>query len=521
MDTLINNDYANARKHKYTFYLISIITLAIYTTITIIFVWHDGLSSFASDSANYMLMGLYLSPWIDESFAILSLWPYQDFPPFFPLVLAATGAAHNMIAAHILTLAFLIISLPLICIFTKQCFATNWQALVITSIFAISPSVWMNTLGILSENLYLLISLLILILFSKLETKNIIFSCFFGLLLAVLILTRTIGLSMLVAYIIVGFNLYRKEKLDIKQFTIPIIITVVINLVAGILHHSSIPSQYIDQFNKLAFGEQFIALIDAWFSSWQFYWVDTLILPYSVILLLGLLACLGLFVRLRTFKLDAVYVLVYLFIILIWPHPGQALRFIYPIQVLLLINAFFFIHYLFNKFTNIPSYKPITLLLLLVLAVVTPSLSYSFNRYKTGKENGYHHITEFYRVPDLKKAKINAAIQTTMFKDMEHIRNNTNKNDLILYFSPTYIALLANRKSTNITFSYSDKKSHTVDNIADADYIYLSRLHPRKTGEDINGLLIQDYFDGNTEKLWTHYSAENKEPISVFLKIRK
>ncbi len=502
------------------FGIITTLLLIVYCYFSTIFVWHDNLASFASDSANYMLMALYLSPWEEASIPIQTAWPYQSFPPFFPLVLAFTGATHNMAAAHILCLAFLIISLPLIYLFTLQIFSSKWQALLITFIFAMSPSVWMNMLGILSENLYIFISFLILIQFTKLNNENIKHSILFGFLLSTLILTRTIGLSMFAAYILAGFYLYKNKELSIKNYVTPIFITIIIYLLTKFLFHSSIPSQYIDQLDKLAFGQQFKALIDAWFSSWQFYWSDKLILPYSIILLLGVLSCLGMFIRLRDFKLDAIYVLIYLFIIIIWPHPGQALRFIYPVQAILLIHAFYFVLVLFNKYTTISPHKAITLLLLLTLTVVLPTLSYSFNRYQTGKESGYSHIKEFYRIPDIKDATANASTQIQMFEDMKIIEKTTKTEDIILYFEPTYIALLSNRKSLNITFSHKNGLYY-VNKEKEADYIYLSRIHPRKTKNEINGLDIQQYMEEHTSHVWSHNSFYNNEPISVFLKIEK
>jgi hypothetical protein len=518
---LINHKLANSENKNIFFCFISIIALITYTTIAIKFVWHDNLSSFASDSANYMLMALYLSPWEEANLPIQLLWPYQEYPPLFPLTLALTSVVHNMTAAHVFTLFLLVAALPLIYLFAKQCFATNWQALFITTIFVISPSTWMNILGILSENLYILLSFLILILFQKQKLKTIRISVVFGILLSALMLTRTIGIAMFAAYLCSGFLLYRRKEICKIIYLLPIFITLFINGVAKLLHQSSIPSQYIRQLRDLEFGNQFIAIIDAWFSSWQFYWVDNLMLPYLIVLVTGLLACFGLIHRLMSQKFDAIYVVVYLLILLLWPHPGQALRFIYPIQAILLIYAFYFLDYLFKKYSKTSAYKPIAILLLLMTSVVIPPLSFAYNRYNVGFNNEYNHIKEFYRFPDIKKAQVNAAMQITMFNDMAKIRNATNKNDLVLYFSSTYIGLLADRKSKDIIFSNVGKNSYTVDNVDDADYIYLSRLHPRKTKEDINGLDTLEYFVGNTEIVWTHYSEETNEPVSMFLKIIK
>lgn len=508
------------KKSQYLHYLISFVLLIIYIYISFIFVWHDSLSTFASDSANYMLMGLYMSPWQEASLPIKALWEFQDFPPFFPFILAVTGAVHNVNIAHIVTLLFLIASLPLIYIFSRKCFASNWQALAITSIFLLSPSTWMNILGILSENLYIFISLLIIILFPSQNRSNIYLSILIGVLITLLILTRTIGASMFIAYIIVGYAMWNKRTLSTYKFITPIVITILLNFIAKIINHSTVPSQYIQQLSDINISGQPKVLFDTWFASWQYYWVDELIIPHLFVLFLGILACIGLVIRLRLIKLDAFYLLVYLGILLVWPHPGQALRFIYPIHALLIIYAFYSVHMIFKHLTSINTDKPILILLLISFTIIGPTLSYLWHRYHVGIEYGYHHIHEFYRFPDLKHAKNTASIQTTMFEDMKIIESITNTDDTVLHFAPVYIALLANRHSRSISFKYSDEDLYKVNNINDADYIYVSKLHPRRTGKDINGLDLQVYFNGTTEPVWTHYSNENEEPVSVFLKIK-
>ena len=517
---MINNKNINSVRQNRLFYITSIVLIVIYSILIINFVLHDGLTTFASDSANYMLMALYLSPWKEATVAVQSLWAYQDYPPFFPLILAYSGAAHSMLAAHILTAIIFISALPIIYIFTRQCFATRWQALSIVIIFALSPSVLMNILGILSENLYILISFLLLILLPKLENNNIKLSITTGLLLSFLILTRTIGISMFAAFIIYGLIMLRNNKINKITYLVPILLTLIINLIAKQLHKSSVPNQYIEQFKDLVLGEQFNALIDAWFSSWQFYWVDGLFVPHLIVLLIGLFACAGFGLRLKLLKIDALYIMFYLLILLVWPHPGQALRFFYTIQALLLIYAFYFIFIVFKKYLPVSKTIPTNFVILLMAIVVLPSLAFSYNRYDAGKNNEYNHIKEFYRIPDLKNANKNAEIQNQMFKDFESIEKSTNSDDLVLYFEPTYIALLSNRVSDSIGFDYKDGL-YTVNINPKADYIYLSRIHPRKTRENINGLDIKRYIKQDTETIWSNYSSDEQELISIFLKIKK
>lgn len=505
---------------SYFHYSFAIILLLLYSYACLNFVWHDNLSTFASDSANYLLMALYMSPWKEAAPPIQALWQFQDFPPFFPFILAITGTAHNMYAAHVLTATFLIISLPLIYYISRSYFASNWQALCITIIFSLSPSTWLNNLGILSENLYIFISLLILILFPYQRKANLSISILLGLLIALLILTRTIGISMFGAYMITGFIMYYKKSLSLKKFITPIIITVTLIVFSKLLNPATVPSQYIQQFSNLNILGQPKVLLETWFAAWQYYWIDELIIPHLLVLLIGVLACIGMIIRIINYRIDAFYILLYLCILLVWPHPGQALRFIYPVHAILILYAFYSTHIIFKQYTAIKPDKPILILILISFTIIGPTLSYLWNRYHIGKEYGYHHIHEFYRLPDLKHARYIASIQKTMFNDMKIIKSMTGENDIVLHFSPVYIALLANRFSDRLSYKYADEELNHVNDISKADYIYVTKIHPRRTGKNFKGEELQVYFNNKTEPLWIHYSEENGEQVSIFMKVR-
>lgn len=495
---------------------LSLFIFYLYASVT--FVWHDNLTTFASDSVNYMIMGKYLSPWKEASSPINELWLYQDFPPLFPIVLALTGTAHNFISAHILTLSFLILSLPFIYKFSRHCFASKTQALCITALFMISPSAWLNMLGILSEHLYILVSFILIFLYPRLVRNDIKLTILFGLLLAMLILTRSIGISMFVAFLISGYLMWHKKEIKLNTLLLPFFIVILVNVIAKLLHHSSVPTQYLNQIKNLEFGQQLQALIDAWFKSWQFYWTDELIFSYTIVLFIGVLACTGLVIRLKELKFDAIYALFYLLILLVWPHPGQAVRFLYPVQALLLIYSFYTIYLVCNISFEAYKNKIIYISILLMCSIVIPPLSYLYHRYSVGKELGYNHIKEFYRIPDIKKAREQAEIQSQMFVDFKKIGEVTEPDDIILYFEPSYIALLSNRNSRPLNTSLVNGH-YAINDLEHADYVYLSRLHPRKTQENINGLDMLQYI-GSAELINTNYSRISNQVISYFLKTR-
>ena len=155
-----------------------------------------------------------------------------------------------------------------------------------------------------------------------------------------------------------------------------------------------------------------------------------------------------------------------------------------------------------------------------VLAVVLPPVSFSYNRYKAGVASGNNHIKEFYRLPALEKANQIATLHKFIINDIKSLKKITAKNDIVLYFEPAYIALLSNRFGKKITF-IKKKNLYSIDNIDDADYVYLSKIHPRKTSEGINGLNIYPYMKEQTELIRSRKLSDTDEPVSLFLKVKK
>ena len=107
-----------------------------------------------------------------------------------------------------------------------------------------------------------------------------------------------------------------------------------------------------------------------------------------------------------------------------------------------------------------------------------------------------------------------------MYSDFKKIKKQTNNNDKIMFFIPAYIALLSDRVGAEINFKKNPAGDLILQQSDKSDYVYLSRLHPRKTREDINGLYIYQYFRDWTNLEWVSYSKETEEPVSYFLKVK-
>ena len=520
----------NELKIRAVLVLLSILALGFYSYLLINFVANDSLSSFATDSANYVVMARFLSPWHSATTAVVSAWPAQDFPVFFPLVLALSGAAYDYYLAHAVTVIFLILSIPVIYILMQRLSQSRISAAVIVILFAVCPATWVNSLGILSENLYILLTIISLWLYQRLDYHNKVQLCAFGLLLAVVVLTRTIGISLLAAYSLLVLQKFYKNKAEKIRSLLPAVIAITVIAAAQVFHHTTVPDQYIDQMLGLMDGsekkmeqgfnllQQLKALVDAWFVSWMYYWNNQLAIAYLFFCALGVLALAGLGQRLLKMELDAMYLAIYLLILLLWPHPGQSARFLYPVLFLLLLNACYAGQSLLSLFRPKSRFYLTSLLTLLALFSTLPAQSYTYHRYQLGSELGCQFYKEFYTLPDLKEARQQCAMQSVMHADLMALKEITKANDRIMYFIPAYVALLAERVAVPIRFGKDEEGKIVLLKDKQAEYVYLSELHPRKTRKEINGLAVAPFFEGWTSLVRTSYSEELGRTVAVLLK---
>ncbi len=499
--------------------------VGIYAAFLIPFVAHDGLSTFRNDSSYYLLMARYLSPWHEASPAVVAASSIQNFPPFFPFILAISGAAYDYTLAHVVTALFLLLSIPLIFILARGMFATNLQALLIVFIFCLSPSAWLNSMGILSENLYLFLSLGTLIFFDKADLSRKINLFIFGLLLALLVLTRTIGVAMLAAFILLCILKWRRRSLDWPYFVIPVFFS--LTLIAA-FWGTAVPSHYITSIVNMFGLEAYKANIDwhtefrlvgfqhGWLVGLLYYWSVQTVMAKSIIMFVGLFSLLGLCLRIAQGKLDAIYVFLYLLVLFIWPYTTHMGRFIYPVLCILLLYSFYALYTLVHRVELKRGDAAVSIAMVLALTAVLPTLSYTWNRYQAGKEAGYHRIKDFYHTYDLEQARESAAMPVTMFLDMAHMKKTTEPDAVIQYFKPSYIALLADRVGREITIEENSAGELYMQPARDVDYVYLTKIHPW-INEEVNGLNID--IRRPTNVLWVH-STDNNEPFSAFFEIR-
>ncbi len=481
----------------------------------------DNLSSFANDSVHYLVMARHYSPWVDESRAISSAWLLQDFPPFFPWLLAFTGTAHSLLYAHLLVAGLGLAGLYFYYLLSSRWLKSQGLALFPLLIFALSPGFILGLQGILSESLYFFLFIIFVLLYTPTRNNSNTKIVIAGLLLAAILLTRTIGIALWMAILTQAFFSSISQKRVNYQ---PIVIAAISLLVYFLLmtiwgpvkesHYLDILIRYLGDKDLYQIGtgtehffsaaSQLTSLLDSWTTFWIIYWrADGFSSSYYVMIVLLLLSTSGLLIRLAKNKYDAWYVLFYLLILLIWPYPGQMVRLLFPIMPLLLIYG----GYAVTKFAYLKKFsyrKNIfpSILYIFILVTVIPSHAFIQTRANMAAEKQMIPVYEIFRSADLGVANRDLRLQNQMLKDFARIKDVVSEDEKILYFLPSYLAILSNRQGVKAPSPVDGRAYRLISEKNHASYIFLTRLHPRNTRPDFNALRGAEYIRSGTELVW-------------------
>ena len=129
------------------------------------------------------------------------------YPPFYPFLLSLIWRVNPHFPSNILPMMLLSVLATLACLalawfyLTKYCYASRWQALLVVGMVAINWRTIVLGTGIYSEMLYTALSLAVLCLAEEYEREwgHWLIGCGLGLVVGLAILTRTAGITLLVA----------------------------------------------------------------------------------------------------------------------------------------------------------------------------------------------------------------------------------------------------------------------------------------------------------------------------------
>lgn len=471
--------------------------------VAIMFTWQPGLASLYDDSVSYLIMAQVFSPFDPASGAVASAFPSVGYPPFFPLLLALSGGSRDWRIAHVVVAAS----------FAASVYLLGWHAWRITGsgaigvaaalVFALMPGSWLNVKGILSEFPYMALVFATLVAYDRLRVNaaTAASSALVGALLAAVLLTRTIGVSLVAAVAIaetlkiVGRRDRHRFKASAWMIGIPV--------VAAVLWYGLRPSGGEDAYvsngvsmatGAVGYGVTWLftwmyanasALGDAWFNALLIYWGEPWKPGFLIACFLGIAGLLATVCRAWRGEVDGLYCVIFILILLPWPYPGQMYRLGFPVVPLVMLNAFWVAQRALSHYRdpNTAQRWAAWGAVLPLALCIPPVLFFIVERARApeGLAAGRRQtdITEFYRIPDGVSAARNALLQNGVFGDMVRLRDSTPDGARIMSYMPNYVALLAHRLGVPLEHPANGEEMVAQVRKLQPDYIYLAGVHPR------------------------------------------
>jgi len=501
------------------------------------FTWQPGLATFHDDSASYLVMAQAYSPWQSASAAVAAQAPFEKYPPLFPLLLALLGAAHDWHWAHAIVALSFAASVFLLGVYAARMSGSSACGIAAAILLAALPGAWLNLKGILSEYPYMALTFGTLAWLAR-RPPGTPFArrdaMVMATLLAAVMLTRTIGFTLVAAIGIAEALAYRgtRDSARLREMVLGIAVSVAVLAAWYVLRPSGGEDAYVSSSASLAErlrteGFAYLgtltlgnarAVFDAWMNALVIYWGEAWQPKFLGGALIAAAMAVATLRRAWCARIDAIYILLFLAVLIAWPFPGQMYRLALPVFPIALAIALAAVAELTRGRLDpraagrTPAYAA-----LVPLAFCVPALFYIAERaQQPGRE-----IMEYYRIPFRPDAESAAALQSRAFEDMARIRETTPEGARVMWYGPAYIALLASRRGVPLDYPRDAKDMAGQLARARPDFVYLSRIHPRDSARRLGDPLAPArHLESLADAVWWR-PGPGGAPESALFAVRK
>lgn len=481
--------------------------------------WSPVIPILGGDHAAYLLMADQFSPSQEHNREITkAVTAYLYYPPLYPLTLSFVGATNEHIKlAHAVTITFLVAAFVWFFLWARYETQSTFLSLLLTLIFALMPTTFFQSFGILSETLYLWLTLVAVWALSKTDVD---FSRFYVAAVAIGLaaITRTVGIALIAAFAV--YLVLNKEKQWMRLVLCSLVPIFGWNILKGLFgYHVG----YLWILSGVAEGKSFLdfllrqisteslGLWVGWVTSFDGTPMMTAVIVGSVV---GAICLVGTIHRLYHKKFDGIYLVFYLGVIVIWPSAPDARRYLFVVMPILLVHGLLFSSHVLQRF--LPSRLEIFsyVYLLVILLIIIPADGLLLQRVAmAGEQSRWEYARSIYwysgknidRVLDRNRLKIVA--YDKFIASWRKISGFLDKEECVYSVDPTWLMLYANRPS------YVTPKASTRDQFLQeatrCRYVYVasyqrppfSLFYPKK------------YVDGGRIVFVDRMEYRGKEPI--------
>ncbi len=434
----------------------------------------------------YLLTAHWLSPHTGVSAAAEHAARHSLFPPLYPLLLGLLAGADVAWARAVTALC-----LPLAAwasyAWARATGKGAREAAALATGFALLPGTWLASQEQLSEPLYLAISVGALACAARSGGRPGAWLFAAAGLCGLAPITRSIGFALAIAFslwLLRGGAASRRQRwLYLAPAWGPALAW------AGIRWSAEIGSQYGDVFEsrlglfgsepaRAVAGIAAAELAALAGSATRIFSLFPSGVERALAAAVALLASCGVALRLRRGELDALYLAAYLLVLLFWPFPAHAERFLHAVSPLWLLHAHAGLGVLARRSNRVAAPRLQALLLGLCLALPLPSLLFIASRHREGGARAYAdytHTPRWYTRRALAQAEFDAVMRRDEALAMRRVRELVPASACVFAVKPLELMLHADRVS-RLPPPEGLPVSDTEAALAACDYVFAQPL---------------------------------------------
>jgi hypothetical protein len=479
------------------------------------------MGKFASDGPNYLMMARHFAHPLarDVSAQVAAA---SRFPPLYPLILAWSGAAEDLRLVHAVTTAAFLLALVVLYAWLRGRGIDPTRAAIAVLLSAALPQSWLLGLMVQSEYLYLFWSLLALTLLCACDDARghvrherpggeirrelpgggsrheFLYAA--ALAVAAAALTRAIGVALLVPLMLVAWRAPpRRAAAALAIGLAPV-------AVWHLLHHApdGYASQLLDIYQRAPLPVVLLAQLRRELPALQSGFLENFggvaaLAPALVVLEAACLAAAAWRVVQR--RPDAAYLAAYAAILLIWPFPEEAGRFLWVIVPVLAAQPMLALAEWTRPAGGRLAAGVSAAIGALVLAGAVPCLARAAERMEAAAHSPLPDARGYvaWYQPDFDRARIEVRAEMVIVEDLRQLAPLIPMTDCVLAVRPELVSFYAGRRGMPVPLnSVPDPEFHQRLRASGCRLVFMSTrtdsdypdvLHPlARLGDDLDVL---------------------------------
>ncbi len=426
----------------------------------------------------------FLAPWL--------AW-HSHFPPFFPMVLAATGGSGDFLVAHVVVAAFAAASVFVLARYAALRLQSDWGGFWVAAAFLLLPTAWVSVKGILSESLYLALSLAALVAHEKWlsrEKPRARAYLLFGVLLALAYSTRAVGVTLIGAWLThEGVKAFSTRRIPRAAWLglAPTLLAAAAWALARPGGH--VYASTIRQVVRSWLADPMLSarvtsetLSGGWVASFVAEG-DVSVVVRMVILGVGAVALAGSVRLAMRNRIDGWYVLLSLLLLFIWGFGvDNTRRLLYPVVPIALLHATELVAAGARRMRIAKPRLAVAAVCAVPLALFLPATALVGEKALDGvllvDDTRYRasDITDYYRVINRAEARALAASHAATLAGLEALRTATPEGARVMWMRPEYVALLGGREAVPYYYEWDARTLARKIREGGVDYLVIAGI---------------------------------------------